>query len=129
METIVVSAGTRSLFTREEILALLRDVISSNEHEREHIIGSLLEHCVFRERDEAVLARDTMRFFFWHKLEQYKLDRVSEEEFVELAYPVFVRFCEGVPRECTQEDTKILRLINSVLYTADRDPLARTLHA
>lgn len=127
MKTIVVSAGTRSILQRQEILATLKEVVSGSEREREDIIGELLLHCVFRERNEVLLVKEAMRFFFWHKLEQYKLDRISEEEFVELTYPVFVRFCEGPPRECTAEDEKIVRLMNALLYSLDRDPLARTL--
>ena len=127
MKNIVVSAGTRSILAREEILASLKKVVGRDDKEREDIIGSFLEHCVLRSHEESVLARDAMRFHFWFLLEQYKLERITEECFIASTYPTFVRFCEGVPRESTAEDIKIIRLMSAVLYSPDRDPLARTL--
>ncbi len=127
MKSIVVSVGTRSLLSHEAILASLKQIVASTDKEREDIIGSFLAHCVLRSHDESVLARDAMRFFFWYSLEQQALGRVSEENFVATTYPVFVRFCEGAPRESTAEDLKIARLINAALYSRERDPLARTL--
>ena len=127
MKSIVVSAGTRTLMTQAEILSALRHVVVASDAEREHVIRSFLEHCVLRNPEESVLARDAMRFHFWFLLEQYKLERITKECFVASTYPTFVRFCEGVPRESTAEDVKIIRLMSAVLYSTDRDPLARTL--
>ncbi len=116
MKNIVVSVGTRSLLSREAILASLKQIVASTDKEREDIIGGLLDHCVLRSRDESVLARDAMRFFFWYLLKQHTLGRISEESFVATTYPVFVRFCEGAPRESTAEDMKVARLMNAALY-------------
>ena len=127
MRRIVVTVGTRSVLRREEILALLSQAASAIENEREHIIAQFLEHCVFRDAEKSLFARDAMRFFFWYMLEQYNLGRIAEEKFVATTYPVFVRFCESAPRESTAEDIKIARLMNAALYSTDRDPLARTL--
>lgn len=129
MKTTVISAGTRSLMSKEEVHAALDKVIVATDKEREGIIGTFLDHCVLRSPEESVLTKDAMRFFFWYSLEQHILGRISEENFVANSYPVFVRFCEGVPRECTDEDLKIARLMNAGLYRPNRDPLACTLHA
>lgn len=112
---------------KEEILCALRHVVAATNKEREDITLSFIEHCVLRSPLESLRARDTMRFFFWYSFEQYSLGRITPENFVVTTYPVFVRFCEGVPRESTTEDIKIIRLINAVLYSRERDPLARTL--
>ena len=127
MKTIVTFAATRSLLSEAEILRALREVVPATDKEREQIIGGLLDCCVLRRSKESVLARDAMRFFFWYTFEQHILGRTSEERFVANTYPVFVRFCEGAPRESTTEDVKIARLMNAALYTRERDPLARIL--
>ncbi len=127
MKTIVTSALTRNLLSEEEILRSLREVVPAADKERERIIGGFLDCCVLRSSEESVLARDAMRFFFWYTLEQHILGRISEERFVANTYPVFVRFCEGAPRESTAEDVKRARLMNAALYTRERDPLARAL--
>ena len=127
MKNIIVSAGTRSVLAREAILASLKEVVALKNKEREDIIGSFLDHCVLRNHEESVSARDAMRFHFWFSLEQCLLQRTTEERFIAVTYPVFVRFCEGLPRESTAEDVKIWRLMSAGLYSTDRDPLARTL--
>ena len=127
MKSILVFAATRRILSQVEIRLQLREVIPGDVSRRESVISELLGCCVFRPGSDASAAREAMRFFYWYELEQYDLNRISADDFYDSALPIFVRFCEGAPRDMTDEDQKICKLINTTLYSPTRDPLAQVL--
>ena len=127
MTSIVVSAGVRNLLSQATISSMLERVTAGNDALREGVIDDFLEQCVFRDFEERRTTRDALRYFYWYTLEQVRLGRKNEADFVRYASPVFIRFCEGSPREMSDEDRKIARLIMATLYLPERDPLAQAL--
>ena len=104
----------------EQVVYLLENALLGNERMREDVISTLLEHCVAYPLMTEV--KDAMRWAYWFWLEQLELGRTTGDEFSVKARAVFVRFCAGMPREMSEGDIKIVRLILANLYSVERDP-------